>query len=94
MFIEQDCKCGICCKTITKTKDRHIDHCHSTGKVRGILCSKCNTAIGLLKEDTGIMFNAISYILKHNDKIVDFSMQEQNEIIKDLKSRIEILEAK
>lgn len=29
----------------------HIDHCHDTGKVRGMLCTKCNTAIGLLDDD-------------------------------------------
>jgi hypothetical protein len=29
----------------------HIDHCHDTGKVRGMLCAKCNTAIGLLDND-------------------------------------------
>lgn len=29
----------------------HIDHCHDTGRVRGMLCSKCNTAVGLLDND-------------------------------------------
>jgi hypothetical protein len=32
-------------------KRLHIDHCHDTGKVRGMLCAKCNTAVGLLDND-------------------------------------------
>jgi hypothetical protein len=39
-----------------------IDHHHSCGRVRGLLCSNCNTAIGLLCEDTKIMRRAIQYI--------------------------------
>ncbi len=29
----------------------HIDHCHDTGRIRGLLCTKCNTAVGLLDND-------------------------------------------
>ena len=76
MFMQQGCKCAICSKVIIKTKDRHIDHCHSSGQVRGILCAKCNTAIGLLNEDTNIMISAISYVAKHNDNTTGFTMQE------------------
>lgn len=39
-----------------------IDHCHSTDKVRGTLCSNCNTALGLLQEDVSVMLKLIEYI--------------------------------
>lgn len=41
-----------------------IDHCHETGKVRGSLCSNCNTALGLLAEDPLRMHNLANYILR------------------------------
>ena len=39
-----------------------IDHCHTTGAVRGLLCGNCNLAIGLLQDDTDVMANAIAYV--------------------------------
>ena len=42
-----------------------LDHCHDTGRLRGWLCSGCNTGIGLLKEDIQIMSNAMHYIVSH-----------------------------
>lgn len=50
------------CKEPPKTKSLHIDHDHKTGKVRGLLCHGCNTAIGLMKEDTNILQKAINYL--------------------------------
>ena len=69
MFIEQDGKCGICFTSlIFRDKATHIDHNHETGEVRGLLCHGCNTAIGLLKEDTEIMKSAIEYMTKKKPK--------------------------
>jgi hypothetical protein len=39
-----------------------IDHDHQTGRVRGVLCQRCNQAIGLLREDTELMKKAIHYL--------------------------------
>ena len=41
-----------------------IDHCHETGKVRGLLCAKCNTAIGQFRDDPKIILNAAKYVLE------------------------------
>ena len=43
-----------------------IDHCHETNKVRGLLCSPCNTALGLLKEDIEVMKKLIGYVERNN----------------------------
>lgn len=40
----------------------HVDHCHRTGKVRGLLCGKCNTAIGLLDDDAKRAMRVARYI--------------------------------
>ena len=48
----------------------HIDHCHKTNKFRGLLCSKCNTGIGMFDEDTKKMLKAIEYITKWNELIL------------------------
>jgi len=60
----QGSMCKICDMHISKcgSKGLAIDHDHSTGMIRGLLCVKCNSAIGLLKEDMRIMKRAIDYL--------------------------------
>ncbi len=43
-----------------------VDHCHLTGRVRGLLCGNCNSALGLLKEDPIRMVSMIKYIKEKN----------------------------
>lgn len=45
-----------------------VDHCHETGKIRALLCSDCNTGIGLFKESQKILESAVKYILAHGIK--------------------------
>lgn len=62
-----DC-CKICKSTAPGRKDVNrfaVDHCHTTGKVRGLLCSKCNTAIGLLNENPLLFDEAKKYLQEH-----------------------------
>ncbi|MFB7366858.1 endonuclease VII domain-containing protein [Streptomyces hydrogenans] len=40
----------------------HVDHCHKTGRVRGVLCLNCNIGLGLLKESPDRMLRAIAYL--------------------------------
>lgn len=61
------CKiCGLAERSVDhRTKQiRHlaVDHCHTTGRIRGLLCSDCNTAIGLLKESPEILRKASEYL--------------------------------
>lgn len=39
-----------------------VDHNHETGQIRGLLCSNCNRAIGLLRDDAGLMRKAADYV--------------------------------
>lgn len=39
-----------------------VDHCHDTGRVRGVLCRGCNTGVGLLRHDVKVLRNAIKYL--------------------------------
>lgn len=56
-------KCSICGVPENEcSRSLHIDHCHKTNKIRGLLCSRCNSGIGLFLEDVGILKNAIKYI--------------------------------
>lgn len=69
---EQKGVCAICGKKeVLKQKgketpqDLAVDHCHATGKVRGLLCRKCNTGIGNFHDSEEIMLKAIQYINSH-----------------------------
>lgn len=41
-----------------------VDHCHKTGKIRGLLCRKCNAVIGLANEDINVVKNIVVYLEK------------------------------
>lgn len=43
----------------------HIDHCHETGKIRGVLCRECNVGLGMFRDDVKVMQRALKYLLKH-----------------------------
>lgn len=56
---KQNNSCAICFKENTKLC---IDHDHKTNKVRGLLCTQCNTGIGFLRDDIQILNSAINYL--------------------------------
>lgn len=62
MLLDQNNKCKICSNNFKNSKDTHIDHCHSTNKVRGLLCNGCNMALGQFEDNTDIMSMAIKYL--------------------------------
>lgn len=57
-------KCAICEADFSAltTRDVHIDHCHDTGAVRGLLCRRCNHALGLLLDNVASLKRAITYL--------------------------------
>jgi Autographiviridae endonuclease VII len=75
MVEEQNDLCAICKQkpfvkprlgySTNTSKPLFIDHCHKTGKVRGLLCLHCNNGIGYFKDDINRLQSAIDYLLKH-----------------------------
>lgn len=66
---EQDHVCKICGNAEKSVDHRTkqvrqlaVDHCHTKGHVRGLLCSDCNTAIGLLRDDPELLRKAAKYV--------------------------------
>jgi len=51
--------CQICNVELTK---KCIDHCHSTNKIRGVLCNNCNTALGLVGDNIDTLHKMIAYL--------------------------------
>ena len=45
-----------------KVKELSVDHCHTTGKVRGLLCQSCNVGLGAFKDNVKSLQNAIKYL--------------------------------
>lgn len=63
MLLAQDFKCGICPKKASDAGRRFaVDHCHSTGKIRGLLCGKCNRALGLFDDSVTTINKAAEYL--------------------------------
>jgi hypothetical protein len=63
MFEYQDGRCGICGKHQSELSNPlSVDHCHKTGKVRGLLCPKCNSGIGMLGDDLYGITLAMEYL--------------------------------
>lgn len=62
--------CAICFESeiYYRNKVLCVDHDHKTGEIRGLLCNRCNRALGLLKEEKQILLNAIKYLEKHESK--------------------------
>lgn len=73
---KQNNECAICAKRLelpTEGKGQGldtaaVDHCHVNGKVRGILCSACNKALGLFNDNIALLGSAITYLRKYNDQ--------------------------
>jgi hypothetical protein len=65
MLEVQGGRCAICGVLQTEVKMTfRVDHDHTTGKVRGLLCHKCNVSLGLMNDNPEILQNAIKYLDK------------------------------
>ena len=62
MLKEQDYVCAICKKPDICARDLAVDHCHTTKKVRGLLCTNCNMALGKFQDNLQNLLNAVEYL--------------------------------
>ncbi len=64
----QDGKCAICgtAEPGGRGKRLHVDHCHETGLVRGLLCYACNTGLGLFRHNSQSLEQAQAYLKRNN----------------------------
>lgn len=66
MLVEQEFRCDICQDELEIIKWKYaIDHNHSTGEVRGILCKHCNTTLGFARDNPQILDAAAAYLRKN-----------------------------
>ena len=73
MFDSQKGRCAICSDIIfkhgsieSKNNIAHVDHCHDSGSVRGLLCGTCNSALGKFGDKAAMLRSAITYLEKYN----------------------------
>lgn len=67
LMVKQNGMCAVCGSEGTETKSGKryalaVDHCHVSSGVRGLLCQDCNSGIGSLKDDIGLLERAIQYL--------------------------------
>jgi hypothetical protein len=67
LFLQQNECCAICNTHQTeKARLFAVDHSHTTGKIRGLLCINCNTALGHVKDSVSTLEKMISYLKTHD----------------------------
>ena len=60
--LKTQANCSLCSKHLPTPPDRHIDHCHETGRVRGVLCFTCNKSLGMLGDSEAGLLRALAYV--------------------------------
>lgn len=90
----QDGRCFICQRTVdqvkkSKSKYLTVDHCHQSGRIRGLLCSDCNGRIlPSIREDTGFAFRAFEYLYRDRDYGIVPERTQARDRIKKEKKRV------
>ena len=61
----QNNRCAICDDDLKDPKHTHLDHNHTTGAIRGILCNHCNRGLGGFRDSEKALLKAVEYLIKH-----------------------------
>jgi hypothetical protein len=64
MFENQGKCCAICGQYSETHRSFHVDHCHSTMEIRGILCNNCNAGLGMFNDNPDTLDKALEYLTK------------------------------
>jgi hypothetical protein len=67
ILVDQGGVCAVCGTDNWGSKSPHLDHCHNSGQVRGILCGPCNTGLGMFQDDPDLLRAAIKYLEARHD---------------------------
>lgn len=68
---QQQFKCQ-CCGIESEKAQRgklFVDHCHNSGKIRGLLCQQCNTALGMVKDNVETLYKLATYLLNNKGEV-------------------------
>lgn len=70
IYEKQNKSCNICFKEfpvekISKRNGLFVDHCHESGKIRGLLCLKYNSGLGMFNDNVNLLSNALEYLKLH-----------------------------
>jgi hypothetical protein len=65
MLTQQNNRCACCDRELETGQKRHIDHCHDTGRVRGILCRRCNVGLGMAEHNIERLRQMIAFLERH-----------------------------
>ena len=74
LLLAQGSRCAICFSLDPsdasggRDKHFHVDHCHATGKIRGLLCGRCNKAVGLVKDSVETALQMALYLERNRDE--------------------------
>lgn len=71
MLKVQGGKCPICDRQFTVSLKPNIDHCHVSGRVRGLLCGGCNRGLGQFQDRAYVVERAAAYLKKHWQNVLD-----------------------
>ena len=64
MLQQQNSACAICAEKCISGKRLAVDHCHETGKVRQLLCRRCNQSMGKFNDDPVLLQKVVDYLIK------------------------------
>jgi hypothetical protein len=85
--LAQDDRCAIC----SEPGPQHLDHDHETGRVRQLLCQRCNQGLGLLQDDPDVLRAAARYVERHRDRPADTRPGRSTPHQRRVRARVEAL---
>ena len=81
MFAAQECVCAICGKPRPEERTLHVDHDHESGAIRGLLCFRCNNALGDFEEQYELFQKAADY-LDRDDELASLARERVKALVR------------